>query len=211
MQDLGIQNLWLFIIAVWAFVASPGPGVFYIITNTVRGGRPAGLAAVLGICTGNLMHAVAATVGIGALIAASSTTFQALKWVGAAYLCYIGYKMIIDHGTANALQASGEPVQVRRVFKRGFLTVALDPTVAVFFLAFLPQFVHAQATHPTLGFASLGLLLILNALPILLGYMLLSSWLSKRVGDVQRILLWLEHGAGVLMIAFGVKLALSAM
>jgi threonine/homoserine/homoserine lactone efflux protein len=209
MNDLGIQNLWLFIIAGWALALTPEPDVFNMITSTLRGGWRAGLVAVAGICTGCLVHVFAATVGVSALIAASSTAFLVLKWVGAAYLVYIGYKMLTSQGASHDLQGAGAPLQMRSVFVQGFLSNALNPKVALFFLAFLPQFIDANAAHPTWGFFALGLLFTVNALPIMLGYVLMSAWVSQRMGNLKRNLLWLERGAGALFIGFGVKLALS--
>jgi threonine/homoserine/homoserine lactone efflux protein len=209
MNDLGIQNLWLFIIAGWALALTPEPDVFNMITSTLRGGWRAGLVAVAGICTGCLVHVFAATVGVSTLIAASSTAFLVLKWVGAAYLVYIGYKMLTSQGASHDLQGAGAPLQMRSVFVQGFLSNALNPKVALFFLAFLPQFIDANAAHPTWGFFALGLLFTVNALPIMLGYVLMSAWVSQRMGNLKRNLLWLERGAGALFIGFGVKLALS--
>jgi threonine/homoserine/homoserine lactone efflux protein len=209
MNELGIQNLWLFIIAGWALALTPGPDVFNMITSTLRGGWRAGLVAVAGICTGCLVHVFAATIGVSALIAASSTAFLVLKWVGAAYLVYIGYKMLTSQGASQDLQGTGTSLQMRSVFVQGFLSNALNPKVALFFLAFLPQFIDVNAAHPTLGFFALGLLFTVNALPIMLGYVLLSAWVSQRMGDLKRNLMWLERGAGALFIGFGLKLALS--
>jgi threonine/homoserine/homoserine lactone efflux protein len=137
-----------------------------------------------------------------------------LKWIGAAYLIFIGYKMMTSRGNTQAAHAlEGMPVTqnlpARIVYVQGFLSNALNPKVALFFLAFLPQFIHTDAAHPTLGFFVLGMLFIVNSLPIMLIYVSLAAWVSRSMGELQRGLLWLERGAGALFIGFGIKLALS--
>jgi threonine/homoserine/homoserine lactone efflux protein len=213
MNDLGIHNLWLFIFAGWALALTPGPDVFYMITSTLRGGFRAGLVAIAGIFTGCLVHVLAATVGVSALIAASAAAFMILKCVGAAYLVYIGIKMMRSPTPAvapeNMVAHGGCAFTMKTVFTQGFLSNALNPKVALFFLAFLPQFINPQAAHATLGFLALGLLFILSSIPITLGYVALASWVSQRMGTMQRGLVWLERAAGALFVGFGIKLALS--
>jgi threonine/homoserine/homoserine lactone efflux protein len=218
MQDLGIHNLWLFILAGWALNITPGPDVFFQITQALKGGLRAGIAAMLGIFAGCLVHVAAASLGVSALIAASSTAFTLLKWLGAAYLIYIGIQMLLTKLAPNAINsealcADSMPANglkhFKNIFIQGFWTNALNPKVALFFLAFLPQFISPQATQPALAFAALGLLFILNSVPINLGYVLLAAWVSQRMGSLQRGMLWLERAAGVMFIGFGVKLALS--
>jgi threonine/homoserine/homoserine lactone efflux protein len=218
MQDLGIHNLWLFILAGWALNLTPGPDVFFQITQALKGGLRAGIAAMLGICAGCLVHVAAASLGVSALIAASSTAFTLLKWLGAAYLIYVGIQMLLTKPTPNAmnseaLRAYSMPSigqkHLKTIFIQGFWTNALNPKVALFFLAFLPQFISPQAAQPALAFAALGLLFILNSVPINLGYVLLAAWLSQRMSSLQRGMLWLGRAAGMMFIGFGVKLALS--
>jgi threonine/homoserine/homoserine lactone efflux protein len=218
MQDLGIHNLWLFILAGWALNITPGPDVFFQITQALKGGLRAGIAAMLGICAGCLVHVVSASLGVSALIAASSTAFTLLKWLGAAYLVYVGVQMLLTKPTPNAMNSEASRADsmpatglkhLKNIFIQGFWTNALNPKVALFFLAFLPQFISPQAAQPALAFAALGLLFILNSVPINLGYVLLAAWLSQRMSSLQRGMLWLERAAGVMFIGFGVKLALS--
>jgi threonine/homoserine/homoserine lactone efflux protein len=218
MQELGIHHLWLFILAGWALNITPGPDVFFQITQALKGGLRAGIAAMLGICAGCLVHVAAAALGVSALIAASSTAFTLLKWLGAAYLIYVGFTMLrskasentINLGSARADSMPAIPLKhLKTIFFQGFWTNALNPKVALFFLAFLPQFISPQATQPALAFAVLGLIFILNSVPINLGYVLLAAWVSQRVKGLQRGMVWLERAAGALFVGFGVKLALS--
>jgi threonine/homoserine/homoserine lactone efflux protein len=218
MQELGIHNLWLFIFAGWALNVTPGPDVFFQITQALKGGLRAGVAAMLGVLVGCLVHVAAASLGVSALIAASSTAFTLLKWLGAAYLIYVGVKMLLVKPAPNAMNLESPCASsikntglkhLKTIFIQGFWTNALNPKVALFFLAFLPQFISPQAAEPALAFAALGLLFILNSVPINLGYVLLASWVSQRMSSLQRGMLWLERAAGVMFIGFGVKLAFS--
>jgi RhtB (resistance to homoserine/threonine) family protein len=217
-MDLGIQNIWLFILAGWALNLTPGPDVFYMVTHSLKSGWRAGAVAAAGITAGCFVHVAAATLGLSALIAASATAFTVLKWVGAAYLVYVGWQMLsakvnppaMDSVAAPAMfQKAGGQKHYVKIFKQGFLTNVLNPKVALFFLAFLPQFISPGSTHPTLAFLFLGVLFILNSIPIGLGYVTLAAWVSQRATALQRGMLWLERAAGVLFMGFGIKLALS--
>jgi RhtB (resistance to homoserine/threonine) family protein len=219
LDSLGIVHLPLFIASGWLLNLTPGPDVFYILTNGLRGGWRAGVVAALGITAGCFVHIFAAAVGVSALITASATAFTVLKWLGAAYLVWVGIQMLrspqpVDATdsiatTADEISASGLK-SLRTIFIQGFWTNALNPKVALFFLAFLPQFITPGAQQPTLAFLLLGLLFNLNAVPINLGYALLAAWAAQRMGAVRRGMHWLERCAGALFVGFGIKLALSA-
>ncbi|MEO5796266.1 MAG: LysE family translocator [Rhodoferax sp.] len=219
LDALGIVHLPLFVISGWLLNLTPGPDVFYILTNGLRGGWRAGVVAALGIAAGCFVHIFAAAVGVSALITASATAFSVLKWLGAAYLVWVGIQMLRSPKPVNAtdsiaacadgISASGLK-SLKKVFLQGFWTNALNPKVALFFLAFLPQFITPGAPQPTLAFVLLGLLFNLNAVPINLGYALLAAWAAQRMGAVRRGMHWLERGAGALFVGFGIKLALSA-
>jgi threonine/homoserine/homoserine lactone efflux protein len=219
LDSLGIQHLALFVGAGWLLNLTPGPDVFYILTHGLRGGWRAGAVAAMGITAGCFVHIFAAAVGVSALITASATAFTLLKWLGAAYLVWVGLQMLrspkpslapdsIASSAGNSC-ASG-PKSLKKIFLQGFWTNALNPKVALFFLAFLPQFITPGSAHPTLAFTLLGLLFNLNAIPINLGYAVLAGWASQRMGAVRRGMHWLERGAGALFVAFGLKLALSS-
>ena len=219
LDGLGINHLPLFIVSGWLLNLTPGPDVFYILSNGLRGGWRAGVVAAFGITAGCFVHIFAAAVGVSALITASATAFTVLKWLGAAYLVWVGIQMLraptpmdaTDSVAAHAHPAStGGLKSLKKVFLQGFWTNALNPKVALFFLAFLPQFITPGAPQPTLAFLLLGLLFNLNAVPINLGYALLAAWAAQRMGALQRGMHWLERGAGALFVAFGLKLALSS-
>jgi len=209
-------QLLTFIAAGLLLNLTPGPDVFFVITNALRRGTRAGLVAALGITAGCCVHIVAAAVGVSALVAASATAFTVLKWTGAVYLVWVGVSMIFARakpdapGLMSGAGAGGEATQgsLWGVFRRGFWTNAVNPKVALFFLAFVPQFIAPQTAHPSLAFLALGLLFNFNALWVNFGWVAVATWMSRRIGAVQHSLRWLERTAGVVFIGFGVRLAL---
>ncbi len=219
MADLGIQNIGLFILAGWALNLTPGPDVFYMITHALKSGWRAGAVAAAGITAGCFVHVAAATVGLSAIITASATAFTVIKWIGAAYLVYVGWGMLtskapdansLDHPLAASAQLEpSTQTNYRKIFMQGFYTNVLNPKVALFFLAFLPQFISPTAAQPWLAFLVLGVLFNVNAIPVNLGYVTLAAWVSQRATALQHGMHWLERAAGVLFIGFGIKLALS--
>ncbi len=210
----GIDQLGLFIAAGLLLNLTPGPDVLYIVRNGMRGGQRAGMVAALGIGAGVFVHVIAAAVGLGALIAASATTFTVLKCLGAAYLVYIGLGMLVSRGAANGALASlnrdqpaADTMPLRRVFIQGFWTNALNPKVALFFLAFVPQFIAHDASSKTWTFLLLGLIFNVNALPVNLAWGLGAAWLATRMQQLRGTLAWLDRLAGALFLYFGIRLA----
>lgn len=211
----GVDQLGLFMVAGLLLNLTPGPDVLYIVRNGMRGGRRAGVVAALGIGAGVFVHVVAAAVGLGALIAASATTFTVLKWLGAAYLVYMGLGMLISRGAGPGSLArldQGKPalanaMPLRRVFTQGFWTNALNPKVALFFLAFVPQFIAHDASHKTWTFLLLGLIFNVNALPVNLAWGLGAAWLATRMQALRGALAWFDRLAGALFLYFGIRLA----
>lgn len=202
-------QLLLFIAAGWLLNLTPGPDVLYIVSNSLRGGVRAGMVAALGIFAGCFVHVAIATVGLGALLATSATAFTVVKFIGAAYLLWMGVRLLRASTPGWTPEAAPAEPDLRRVFRRGFLTNVLNPKVALFFLAFLPQFIAPDASHKTLAFLALGVLFSVNALPVTLGYAWLAAWAADRVSLVRRAMHWLDRAAGVLFIGFGLKLALT--
>ena len=193
--------------------------MLYIVAQGMKRGARAGVMAALGITAGVFVHIAAAALGVSALIAASSTAFQMLAWLGAAYLVYVGVSMLgLGRRPKIATDSVAEDSMNTRfqsqngnwnVFVRGFWTNALNPKVALFFLAFLPQFISPSADNKALSFLLLGLLFNVNSLPVNLGYALLAAWAARRLALVQAGMRQLERLAGILFIAFGLKLAFS--
>lgn len=207
------QQLLLFIAAGWLLNLTPGPDVLYIVTNALRSGARAGVVAGLGITTGCFVHVLAAALGVGALLATSAWAFSLLKWVGAAYLLWLGLRLLLARPAAGptdlaALAAAQPPASLRAVFLGGFWTNVLNPKVAIFFLAFVPQFIPPEAGHKALSFILLGLLFNINSVPVNSGWALAAAWMARH-GGVQRAMGWLDRVAGVMFIGFGLRLALA--
>lgn len=210
MPDL--QHLLLFIAAGWLLNLTPGPDVLYIVTNSLRSGARAGVVAGLGITAGCFVHIFAAALGVSALLAASATAFAVLKWAGATYLLWVGVKILFSKSPQStdlaAVAARAPQRSLKDVFIGGFWTNALNPKVAIFFLAFVPQFIAPGTENKALAFVLLGALFNLNAIPVNSGWALAAAWMARREA-VQRGMHWLDRAAGVMFIAFGIKLALS--
>jgi RhtB (resistance to homoserine/threonine) family protein len=207
------QHLLLFVAAGWLLNLTPGPDVLYIVTHSLRSGARAGIVAGLGITAGCFVHIFAAAVGVSALLATSATAFTVLKWIGAAYLLWIGVKILFStrpQTTTDLMAAAASEPQrpLKAVFIGGFWTNVLNPKVAIFFLAFVPQFIAPDAASPALAFAMLGVLFNLNAIPVNVGWALVAAWMARR-DAVQRGMHWLDRAAGVMFIGFGIKLALT--
>ncbi|MDM0117197.1 LysE family translocator [Variovorax sp. J22R133] len=210
MPDL--SHLLIFIVAGWLLNLTPGPDVFYIVTNALRSGARAGIVAGLGVTGGCFVHIGAAALGVGTLLATSASAFTVLKFIGAAYLLYLGVRMLLSKTppTADlaAMAAAAESRSLKAVFMGGFWTNVLNPKVALFFLAFVPQFISPDADNKTLAFVLLGVLFNLNAIPVNSGWALAGAWMARR-SAVQKGLHWLDRIAGLMFIGFGIKLALS--
>ena len=173
----------LFVVASLALTLVPGPAVLYIVARSVEGGRPAGLISVLGIGAGGFVHVAFAALGLSALLVSSAAAFAVVKWLGVAYLIYLGVARFLarDEGGATV---SVEREPLRRVFSQGVVVNVLNPKTALFFLAFLPQFVDPSRGAVTAQIALLGTTFVVLALCTDGLYALLSGtaadWLKRR-------------------------------
>jgi len=201
-------TLLYFLGASIALTVAPGPDNLFVITQGLARGRRAAIVTALGMCSGISVHTLAAAAGVSAIFYSSALAFQAVKYVGAAYLLYLAYRALRERGAAAPSGADGAPRGVT-LFRRGFLMNVLNPKVALFFLAFLPQFTTPQAGSVGGQMLLLGLLFMLQAVVIftLIGYF------SGSVGRcllgrprVARGFAWLSAG---IFAALGVRLALA--
>lgn len=207
------QHLMLFVLAGLLLNLTPGPDVLYIVTSALRSGARAGVVAGLGITAGCFVHVFAAAVGVGALLAASATAFTMLKWLGAAYLLWVGARLLLARAAPpsadlQALARTQPQSSLAAVFRGGFLTNVLNPKVAIFFLAFVPQFIAPDTEQKALAFVLLGTLFNVNSIAVNSGWALAAAWMARH-GAVQRGMHWLDRAAGVMFIGFGIKLALT--
>ena len=208
------HSLLLFVAAGLLLNLTPGPDVLYIVTNALRGGRRAGVVAACGITAGCFVHIFAAALGVSAVLATSATAFAVLKWLGAAYLVYVGLRMLLARApdTTNLIAPHADSMRtggMKGIFFRGFWTNALNPKVALFFLAFLPQFIGPAVEHKALAFLLLGLLFNFNGLWVNVGWALAAAWLASRATALQKGMHCLDRIAGAMFVGFGLKLALS--
>jgi len=214
----GVDHLGLFILAGLLLNLTPGPDVLFVVSQSLRAGRRAGMVAALGVAAGIFVHILAAGLGLSALLASSAAAFAVLKWLGVAYLLYVGWSLLGLRPPLNdtekianyvaATRAEGQ-IEYKKIAWQGFWTNALNPKVALFFLAFVPQFISAEASNKALTFVLLGLLFNLNALPVNLAYALLAAWAGSRLQRWHGGLAWLQRLVGALFIGFGLKLALA--
>ncbi len=208
---LGVHDLAIFIIAGLLLNLTPGPDMVYIASRTAAGGFRAGLAALSGIAVGCLIHTVAAAVGLSAIMLASAEGFLAIKLIGAAYLVYAGIQMLREHGSTSASKNAVDvpAVGVGKIFWQGFLTNVLNPKVAVFFLAFLPQFIDAQSSHKTAAFLVLGVIFVLNSLFVTVGFAAIVARAGQKLSGNRQLAVWLSRSCGVVFLGLGIKLAIS--
>ena len=210
------QHLLLFIAAGWLLNLTPGPDVLYIVTNSLRSGARAGIVAGLGITAGCFVHIFAAALGVSALLATSATAFAVLKYIGAAYLLWLGIKILLAKaqplawapGPTPGAEGRAQAPTLRSIFLGGFWTNVLNPKVAIFFLAFVPQFIAPDAGNKALAFVLLGIVFNLNAIPVNSGWALAAAWMARR-DALRKGMPWLDRAAACMFIGFGLKLALS--
>jgi threonine/homoserine/homoserine lactone efflux protein len=197
----------LFIVASLVLIAKPGQDMILVMSRSIAQGSAAGVATAAGVSVGLVGHTLLATLGLGAILRTSEWLFLALKLVGAAYLVYLGLQLLRSRGYELTV-AAGAARSLRRLFVDGALSNVSNPKIAVFYFAFLPQFVLPGAAHPTLSVFVLGLvfagLTFMVKGPVGLGAGLLSAWLRER----PRVLTWVCRGSGAMLVGLGLKLAL---
>ena len=186
---------------------APGPDIAFILGHTARGGRSAGLAAMAGIWTGALGHVLLAAAGLSAILATSATAFAIVKWVGAAYLVWLGICALTSRGSH--WKAADELPRLGRwsIFKQGVLVDLLNPKVAIFFLSILPQFVVPGAGPEWAQLLLHGILIIVVAALIDPLFVFAGAMLTRQFRDSPQLARWLDRVLGTMFIALGVKLA----
>lgn len=205
---LGIHDFWLFAASGVVLTLTPGPDTLYILGRSVAQGRRAGMLSVLGISTGILIHTAAAALGLSALLASSAAAFTLVRWGGAAYLVYLGVRMLL--GPTPSGQPAAElppPLNPLGIYRQGLFTNLLNPKVALFFLAFLPQFVDPRSPHRTAAFLLLALEFILIGTTWSLGLACFAAAASRRLREQRASSRWLGRASGVLFIGLGARVA----
>lgn len=204
----GTHDLLLFVVTALVLNATPGVDMLYTLTRTLQHGWRAGLIAALGIVAGCVVHTLVAALGLAALLAASAWAFTAVKWIGAAYLLWLAWGMLraaAGHGVATTEASVRAHEPLGRIFVQGFLTNVLNPKVALFFLALLPQFIAADAPNKPLAFLFLGAVFIVNGALFLFALVALAQS-ARRFGANRNVRRALNAIGGALFAALAVRL-----
>ena len=208
----GVENYLAFMAASLLLSITPGSDSMYIITRSVSQGNKAGIYSVLGIVSGILVHTLLAALGLSILLASSPLAFTIVKYIGASYLCYLGFKMLTSKQDALITESLTENTKLAKtldyfkIYKQGVLTNTLNPKVALFFVAFFPQFVDPSYAHSTLSFLILGLTFAITSLVWCLGLALLASRFSEKLRENPAIESMLNKISGVVFIGMGIRL-----
>jgi threonine/homoserine/homoserine lactone efflux protein len=206
----GVHDLALFVLAGWLLNLTPGPDMAYFAARSAAGGFRDGAAAVVGVTAGCVVHTLAAAAGLSALLAASATAFTLVKLAGAAYLLYIGTRLLLCSARDNGHDAAAPlptPAPPLRIFREAFFINVFNPKVALFFLAFLPQFIAHDASQKALTFVLLGCLFNVNSLLVNLPI----AWLAARAGRglraSPRLARAVQGALGAFFVALAARLA----
>ena len=202
---ISIDQLVLFSLASLVLIFTPGPDIIYVLTRGVAQGRSAALAAALGFSLGNIWHTLLAVFGLSAILASSAMAFTAVKTAGGLYLVYIGYKLWTADPSLT-LGDGGDHKTARVIFRQSVLANMLNPKVAIFFLAFFPQFVRPAQGHPALQMLILGLAFVVLTM---FGFGLVAlgaGALNRRLAARPSLSAWLHKGAGTILVLLGLRL-----
>ena len=206
MPDL--HSFGIFFAAAFLLAVTPGPGIFYVLARTLAGGRREGILSSCGTLLGGLVHVFAAALGVSAVLAASAVAFAVVKYAGAAYLIYLGIRMIrsrnLDPGALSNLAATRHGA-----FRQGIVTEILNPKTALFFLSFIPQFIHPQVGHVFSQFVTLGALSVALNTSADVVVALLAGVFGEKLKSNARLIRRQRVTSGVAMIGLGVYVATS--
>jgi threonine/homoserine/homoserine lactone efflux protein len=201
-------KLIVFLTAALLLAIAPGPGMLYVLSRSLAGGRREGVLSALGTFVGGMVHVLAAAAGISIILAQSALAFSAVKYAGAAYLCFLGVRMIIDARLARELPADAH-VTARRPFWQGILTEVLNPKTALFFLSFIPQFVDRRHGHVFWQFVAFGTASVILNTSADLVVIMLAGPLGERIRSSVTFRRRQRTVTGLIMMGLGTYLAMS--
>lgn len=204
----GIHDLSLFILSGLLLNMAPGPDSLLIVSRSAAQGWRSGSAAALGIGSGTLVHIFAAALGLSTILATSAMAFMIVKYIGAAYLLYMGCKLAFSRATAPTINTPVQELAYKTVFLQGFFCNLLNPKVAVFFLAFVPQFISNDSPSKALAFILLGCIFNANGMLWCHFLAISSAKISHRIQISNTFASWINRTIGAIFISFGIKLAL---
>jgi RhtB (resistance to homoserine/threonine) family protein len=203
----GIHDFPLFLASGVLLNLTPGPDTAYILGRSIAQGRAAGVASAFGITIGSIFHTCAAALGLSAILATSALAFRAIRLIGAAYLIFLGAKMFLERRNASSLPAQFRRSTITAAFRQGILTNVLNPKVALFFLAFLPQFIDPASTAKVPAFITLGLTFVTTGTIWCLILVWFAATFSGRLRANQTVAQWLNRAVGSLFVFLGLRLA----
>ena len=205
----GIHDYWLFVASAILLNIAPGQDTLYILGRSVAQGRRVGVAAALGVSAGTVVHTFAAALGLSAILATSATAFFVVKLLGAAYLVYLGVCALWKPAIVAPSDRPIAAADAAKAFRQGLLTNVLNPKVALFFLAFLPQFVDADAPAKTTAFLALGLTFVTTGTAWVLVLAVASARLRRWLDRYPGAQAWIVRTMGGLFVFLGIRLALA--
>jgi threonine/homoserine/homoserine lactone efflux protein len=208
-MELLDANIALFVAASLAVIVAPGPDNIYVVTRGVAQGREVALASAWGMCSGLLFHTTLAALGLSAILARSAVAFSVVKYAGAAYLIYLGARALLGKEEFEPSSESVPTANLPSFFLRGLTMNLLNPKVAVFFLAFLPQFASPASDGATLRLLALGLIFTLLSVTVFSAIAVFSGILGDRLSKSPRSVTALQWLTGCVLVGLGVRLALS--
>ena len=209
MFDYTLAHWSTFFVSAVLLNLSPGPDITFILAQTVKNGKCSGFAAMFGVWSGAFLHVLLATFGLSAILATSANAFTFVKWIGAVYLIWLGIQAIRSGGASYTSNSEVKQLSNIKIFQQGVLVAALNPKVAICFLAFLPQFVIDGAGPASAQLFLHGSLIIVVAAFIEPPLVILGAKLTSYLSQNSQLAVWMDRGLGTLLIGLGVRLALS--
>ena len=207
---MGIENFWVFALTALMLNLTPGNDMLYVIARSTSQGSRAGIISSLGIMAGCMVHIIAAMAGLSAIIAKSAIAFDIIKYLGAAYLIYLGIRSIFGKKQSLTVVSAVKKLPYKRIFWQGFFTNVLNPKVALFFLAFLPQFLNISKGDTAWQILFLGVWFNIGGTLVNIFVSLLFGRVSQWLGSSASVVQWQQRITGILLIALGIKVALGS-
>ena len=207
---LELTNIYLFIAASFLLCLAPGPDNIYVLTQGMTKSKKAAIITTFGLCTGLIIHTSAAALGISVIFQTSQMAFNIVKYAGAAYLLYIAYQAFKYRNEPLDLSVQNSSSELKKLFFKGFIMNILNPKVSIFFLAFLPQFVNTQAGNVPIQMITLGIIFMIMTVIVFSSIGIAANLLSSKLQKNPSIVKVMNILTSTILVALGIKLALSS-